>query len=213
MVDASSEHRHWRPTGTKLGTRGAGPPWSRPQFTPVTAGALSEVLLFTHKASRFGRRSTHFPGWRRQWNSPFSQARWHRCQVTADLSSRPPLPPTAAVVSSRTWVQEDFTQDHFSCQALPQEPAYQCGTVLPGHLSRPVAHCSDKGMSSRSDRSASPRATQIIPPAMTSVPRGEQISIPPGPQATGQAGAGPTGPALTQSSHLKRNPARTPLMK
>lgn len=131
MVNALRTHRHWCPTGTKIGTRCSGPPWSRPQFTPATAGAFSEVLLFTHKAARFGRQSTHFPGLRQQWNSPFSQARWHRCQVTDDLFSRPafhlfskththPCPSLAAVVFSRIWVQEDFAQDHFSCQALPQ---------------------------------------------------------------------------------------------
>lgn len=126
---------NWYQDGDKM----LWPSLVRPQLTPATAGALSEVLLFTHKAARFGRQSTHFPGLRQQWNSPFSQARWHRCQVTADLFSRPafhlfskththPCPPLAAVVFSRIWVQ-----DHFSCQALPQ----------PGrHLSRAAVKAS-----------------------------------------------------------------------
>lgn len=207
-----------------LGTRCTGPPWSRPQFTPVTAGALSEVLLFTHKASRFGRQSTHFPGLRRQWNSPFSQAWWHRRQVTADLFPQPafhlfskththPCPP---------WLPSSFLEpgfrktSHKTISHARLSPKNLCTSVeqcFPGTCQGRWAHRSDKGMSSRSDRSASPRATQTIPPAMTPEPSGEQTSSPLGPQATGQAGAGLTGPALTQGLHIKRNPARTPLMK
>lgn len=224
MVNASSEHRHWCPTGTKLGTRCAGPPQSRPHFTPVTAGALSKVLLFTHKASCFGRRSTHFPGWRRQWNSPFSQARWHRCQVTADLFSRPafhlfskththPCPPRLLSSLLEPGFRKTLHKTISHARLSPKNLRTRVEQCFRGTCQGWWAHRSDKGMSSRSDRSASPRATQIIPPAITPAPRGEQTSFPPGPQATGWAGEGPTGPALTQSLHLKRNPARTPLMK
>ena len=120
------------------------------------------------------------------------------------------------------WLPSSFLEpgfrktSHKTISHARLSPKNLCTSVeqcFPGTCQGRWAHRSDKGMSSRSDRSASPRATQTIPPAMTPEPSGEQTSSPLGPQATGQAGAGLTGPALTQGLHIKRNPARTPLMK